>query len=130
MSMNKFGQIMDATGILGISKMIGSNGIKMDYDSWASANFCPKQGCVGQIVSDAYSALGPLWILECAPFVYVPVAQWAVKEISQSVFEQKLSSSIALCKDPGGVQCKKEKQDAMSAAMQSSIDNLLNGIGW
>lgn len=130
MNMNKFGQIMDAAGILGLSEIIGSNGFKMDYDSWASANFCPKQGCVGQIISDAYSALGPLWILECAPSVYVPVAQWAVKEISESVFKQKQSSSMALCKDPGGVQCKIEKQNAMSAAMQSSIDNMLNGIGW
>ena len=121
---------MDAAGILGLSEIIGSNGFKMDYDSWASANFCPKQGCVGQIISDAYSALGPLWILECAPSVYVPVAQWAVKEISESVFKQKQSSSMALCKDPGGVQCKIEKQNDMSAAMQSSIDNMLNGIGW
>lgn len=121
---------MDATGILGISEMIGSHGFKMDYDSWASANFCPKQGCVGQIINDAYSALGPLWILECAPSVYVPVAQWAVKEISQSVFEQKLSSSRALCKDPGGIQCQKEKQNAIDAALQNSKDNLLNNISW
>lgn len=121
---------MDATGILGLNEMIGSNGIKMDYDAWALANFCPKQGCVGQIISDAYSAIGPLWILQCAPSVYVPVAQWAVREISESSFEQQLSSSMALCKDPGGIQCKIEKRKFMDAALQSTVDNIINGNGW
>jgi len=93
--MNKYGQIMDATGIWGINEMIGSNGIKMDYDAWASAGFCPKQGCVGEIICDAYSATGPLWVLECAPSVFVLVAQWAIKEISEPLFEQKLPSSMA-----------------------------------
>ena len=129
MNMNRYAQIMDASGILGINEIIGKAGVKMDYDAWASEGFCPKQGCVGEIVGDAYSHNGPLWILKCTPSVFVPVAQWAVREISEAVYQQRKSYSLALGKDPNGVQCKKEKELAIQAEMQASLYNLLSGFG-
>ena len=128
--MNRYAQIMDASGILGINELVGNSGVKMDYDAWASESFCPKKGCVGEIIGDAYSHNGPLWILKCAPSVFVPVAQWATREISEAAYQQKKSYSLSLGSDPGGVQCKKEKELAIKTEMEASLDNLMNRNGW
>lgn len=122
--MNEYGEIMDPEGIQSITEMIGVEGIKMDYDTWALEQFCPCKGCVGAIIGDGYCAEGPVWILRCAKNVYVPVSQWAVKIIPQSDYFNKVENNVLLGKDPDGSRCREAQ---MKAAM-SSFSSFINGL--
>ena len=124
MSMNEYGGIMDSEGIQSVSDMIGVEGVKMDYDAWAAEHFCPCKGCVGKIVGDGYSAEGPVWILQCAKNVFVPVSKWAVKIIPQSVYFSKIENNELLGRDMDGSRCREALEKAVMSSMEAFMNRL------
>ncbi len=113
--MDRYFKITDSSKVKG-----GSNasfgGVGANYDEWAKHNFLPKEGVIGFLMGEGYVREGPVYFLECAPGIIVPILPSGVTETTEYEFNTKWPQNLII-----GRATPEEIQQAKSNEFTNSI---------
>ena len=115
--MDKYFEIVDCDKVRGGSNLV-VGGVTAGYDEWKKHNFLPKEGIVGHLLGEGRTFEGPIYILECAPEILVPILPDGVKEVPSRVFDSRWRENM----DKGRAS-QKEIEKAKSDEIVSSMMN-------